>query len=419
MSIIATIALLAGLQEVDPEKSVRNHSIEALQTFQAVCTEEGGDLWGVSLCGKMVIVDYRNREAVANARAPGFVSEGDYFVGRLPDTIGVANTAFDWEGEKWIMVIWPIADSEEEKRAVLMHEAFHAKQEALGFTIEEGRNEHLATKDGRLWLRLEGEALVTALTNETDSWRNDARDALAFYRQRARLFPESMDDESALILHEGLAEYSGVKLGGGEQAIAMAVDRVRDGADRESLVRSVGYVMGPAYGLLLDRSGYDWKKRAAEGAPLPLLLEAALGHNDAAFEERAAAYGYEAVLVQETAREAALEVELAILRAQLIEGPRLVLPFARMNVTFNPNRVVTLDDQGTVYRGATVTDDWGKIVADDVILISPDWSSAVVALSSDIDGSAPAGDGWNLELSEGWRAVPGERDGEWVLRQGG
>lgn len=387
---------------------------KAFRDFEQLCRADNGALWGRSLCGRMMIVDPETREAWFNAEPPTEhrqVSDR-LFAGRY-DNANVANTSVDWDGERWIQLV-EVPEETEERRALLLHEAFHAIQPELGYATGEQLNDHLEEEQARLWLRLEAEALKAALSAEGAEWTDRLRDALRFNRQRAILYPQSRFKESTLVNHEGLAEYTGIALSGGDAA-KMAIERLDSVTARPSLVRSIGYVLGPAYALLLDRGRADWKGAALAGAPLPLLLEAAL---DGGAEPGVAARAYdmERIAREEAARGEERAAELADLRRRFVEGPVLILPFRRMNITFNPNRVVGLDNLGTIRSGAEVTDLWGRLVAKGDVLLAGNWSSARVPLAAPPSGQVVEGDDWVLTLSDGWKAVPGEREGDWILR---
>ena len=47
-------------------------------------------------------------------------------------------------------------------------------------------------------------------------------------------------------------------------------------------------------------------------------------------------------------------------------------------------------------------------------LIDGDWSAVTVTAPE--DGETLTGDGWSLDMAEGWRLAPGERDGDFVLQ---
>lgn len=401
----------------------RDGAVANLAEFQQLCEADGGRLWGRSLCGKLMIVDPATRDTVTNSKPPegDFAPLGTAFTGTLPGDGPVANTAIDWKGERWVQVAAPLPQSDTERRILIAHEAFHGIQPALGFSSTNLLSDHLGERDARVWFRLEADALRAALAADERDWRARARDALAFNRHRASLYPEAPIVEASLVNHEGLAEYTGVMLGGGDAADELARERLAGANTRESLVRSVGYVVGPAYGLLLDRTGMKWKEAALKGTPLPLLLDLALGGERNEADRLAERYGGPAIVLEETRRAEKAETELRELRAALVEGPVLILPFRQMNIGFDPNRVVALDDRGSVYTGAQIDDAWGSIRTEGRILVNTNWSAATVPLAAPPPTGGPArrweGDGWVLTLAEGWRAVPGEREGDWTLEE--
>jgi hypothetical protein len=99
------------------------------------------------------------------------------------------------------------------------------------------------------------------------------------------------------------------------------------------------------------------------------------------------------------------------LRRRFVEGPTLRLPLGKSNISFDPNRNHPLDE-GTVYLEARLTDAWGALDAPGGVFVSKDWKWATVPLK---DGSQPtrAGEGWSLQLSEGWESV--KREGGWLV----
>jgi hypothetical protein len=79
-------------------------------------------------------------------------------------------------------------------------------------------------------------------------------------------------------MNEGLAEYTGVRLGNPQPTDAQTAT-LRDLSNQAkvpSLVRSFAYATGPAYGLLLDRYRPDWRTALQTGQTLPELLQSAL-----------------------------------------------------------------------------------------------------------------------------------------------
>jgi hypothetical protein len=165
---------------------------QGFEELRQMCAHDGGRMWGVSLCGPTRIVDRQSRAVVANQAAPA----------TLPKEIGIANTAVDWNGVRWTMVVGPLPDDAFARKMLLAHESFHRIQQSLGFPVAGPANTHLDSIDGRYWLQLEWRALAKALTGD----RQAVRDALVFRARRRSLFPNAAKDERELEMHEGLAE---------------------------------------------------------------------------------------------------------------------------------------------------------------------------------------------------------------------
>src|SRR5437016_9016014 len=70
--------------------------------------EDGGRMWGRPLYGPMIFADPQSRFAVANQTDGGGVlkADGGVLNGTLPKDVIIANTAVNWNGVHWTMVIW-------------------------------------------------------------------------------------------------------------------------------------------------------------------------------------------------------------------------------------------------------------------------------------------------------------------------
>lgn len=87
--------------------------------------------------------------------------------------------------------------------------------------------------------------------------------------------------------------------------------------------------------------------------------------------------------------------------------------------SFNPNDVMSLDEQSTVYPWLRVSDDWGTLEADGAMVVREQGrvTRIVVPASKSVDGAAVAGDAWKLELKPGFRIAPGARSGDQVVEK--
>lgn len=424
LSFLATISLVTSAQSLQsiPIDTAKRYFAEA----QSLCEADHGQLWGVSLCAPIMFVDPQSRSIVASqADAKGLLrAEGGVFVGLLPTDQNIANTAVEWSGVRWTQMSWPLPDDVRQRETLIAHELFHRIQNQLKLPkVEGGDNAHLDTLDGRYYMQMEWQALSSALqANNDEERRKAAADAILFRAERYRLFPGANRQEQALELNEGLAEYTGVRVGNptsGEQ-IKAALNDLSEHRGDNTFVRSFAYATGPGYGLLLDRYLPGWhdqlKPDQGFDALLRNALHIALAPNlQLAAEGRATQYDGTKLRAAETERETRRQQILASNRARFIDGPVLVLPFRHMSVQFDPRNLQPLGDAGTVYPNLRISDEWGVLDAQSGALLKPDWSAVIVVAPSASAGSSLNGDGWTLELRPGWRIVPSTRKGDFLL----
>lgn len=392
---------------------------QALDAFKSICEADDGTMWSHSLCGPMIIVDPATRRVWANqADAEGVLNAHDgIFIGELPPDIGVANTAVEWSGTRWSMVILPLPKDETAMRVLLAHESWHRVQSELGYEPSNPTCTHLATERGRVLLRLEMRALARALRSKDDSRWTAARDALAFRKQRHLEFESAAQTEGALDTHEAVAEYTGIRLGAGERAVEYAASQLDRYDGASSYVRSYAYATGPAYGLLLDERMPNWRAEKRAIAP-PDLLAADLKVVEQPSKETltAAAARYEGSTVEaEEAERAERErVRVADLTKQFTSQARVVLALRKMQLEFNPNRITPIEGLGNVYDVLIVRDEWGELTAKEGALISSDFKRVVLSAPT-ADGLS--GPGWTLSLKPGFKLR--EKDGVFTLEESG
>jgi hypothetical protein len=392
----------------------------------ALCTADNSKLWGVSLCGPIMFVDAPSRSVVASeGDAKGVLRASDgVFVGVLPANQNVANTAVEWSGVKWTQMLWPIPDDERLRATLMVHELFHRIQDQLALPKHDiGANAHLDELNGRYYMQLEWRALARALEASTDASRKEAaRDALLFRAERYRIYPAAAVQEHGLEQDEGLAEYTGVRVGNPTTQLqaTMALHDLSAHVSDATFVRSFAYATGPAYGLLLDRYAPGWHTALKADDGFDVMLSRALHVAMAAVSqqlasERAATYDGAALHAAEVDRDAKRQQLRALNRGKFVDGPVLTLKFLKMNVQFDPRNLQPLGDAGTVYPTIRISDQWGVIEGKNGALMKPDWSALVVAAPSSTTGAHIVGDGWTLELEPGWKVVPDARAGDFVL----
>lgn len=430
------VFLVLAATFVGPSSRMRAGEAIDLRLAQQYFTEtetlwkqDGGRLWGRPLNGPLLFVDRKTRRVVANqADAEGHLrKEGAHFVGELPVTMTVANTTTRWAGVQWIMVLWPLPKDQHDRRVLLMHESWHGMQEQLGFPPSGPSNAHLDTLDGRYWLQLEWRALAKALAQRGQDRLASVEDALRFRAYRHKLFKNAAKEERLLERHEGLAEYTGVKLSGmsaAEQAAYAVKNLEQRPQAMPTFVRSFAYLSGPAYGLLLDTQAADWRKELKDNIDADLAAHLAknlavrlpaLDPKD--LQARARRYQGEKLLAAEKERDKERQKRIAAYRARLVDGRVLALPLDKIQISFDPRSLQPLEGLGTVYPSLRIVDAWGTLTASKGALIAADFKKVYVTAPKEPKARPLRGEGWEIELNPGWQVEPGERKGDFRVRK--
>jgi len=121
---------------------------------------------------------------------------------------------------------------------------------------------------------------------------------------------------------------------------------------------------------------------------------------------------------REVARDQARQAHLAELKAKLVDGPVLRLPLAGRHASyqFNPQTLEALGSTGVVYPTMRLDADWGSLSVEQGALLDKAMSVAAVAAAG-ASADHLQGPGWHLSLKKGWVVAPGERVGDFVVKQ--
>ena len=389
---------------------------------QALCERDGGRLWGVSLCGPMVIADAATGTSATNQPPPA---------GDRPRMLGFVNAPVPWGGTTWSAYVWQaIPQTDRSARGGLfMHELFHRIQPGLKLTREmppmprgSGGNAHLDSLEGRYWLRLEWRALARALGASGPMRTSVIGDALAFRAARHQRFPSAALDEHAGEIMEGIATYTQYVTAwdSAEDAIRQAVVALNLAAAETgtSFVQTFAYTSGAGYGLLLDALSPGWHRTFTGARDFGQLLSAAAGAT-AAPDAAAAAARYDGASVRaaEEQRDHDQQAIIAALRRRYVEGPVLVVPRAGSGSVNNMGATV-IPGAGTVYRSLATKGAWGFFNAEGGAMISADGETVSLPAPVVVDATTLSGDGWTATVGPGWTVQPGPRPGSFrVVRQ--
>ncbi|MGE0439761.1 MAG: hypothetical protein AB7L66_14710 [Gemmatimonadales bacterium] len=419
---IALLLLLGSLLPQDPPTP--SQAAAVIAAAHRLVADDGGRLWGRSLAGPLLIVDRESGVTYASEpdSAGRFTPIDGVYRGRLPEAINPANTAVEYSGRLWTMVLWPVPDDPAVRRELLAHELWHRIQRSLDLPPVSTNNPHLDTESGRIWFRLEARALAVALRASGKERQAALEDALIFRAARTGLDAARDSAESALERNEGLAEYTGYRLSGRPAAdqrdrAAAALKRMETGA---SIGRSFAYATGPAYGLLLDALRPGWRIELRSGASLTSLVARSVGRIrggpvPTSVEVR---YGGEEIRRAEAEREAKRVARVRELTDRYVIGPVLRIPLEKSEIGFDPGRVESLDSAGTVYGGARLSDAWGVLDATgSAAWVAGNWQLVTVPVDDSFDPARPAGPGWQLNLAAGYEVVRDPNRPGWLVRR--
>ncbi len=423
------VLILLSAQFVFAQSISTDAAAKAFDVAKQINAEDGGKLWGVPVCGPMIFADPETHDVVASQadKEGKLAQKGSVWVGKLPNDFTPANFAADWAGVHWTMLMWPIPTEPRDRRRLLAHECFHRIQNDLKLPAADANNGHLDSKDGRIWLQLEWRALERALSERGPARVAAVRDALTFRMYRRALIPSAADREDALEMNEGLAEYTGYRLATTSSADrrAAVIANLHDGPFKQTFVRSFAYISGPGYGVLLDESGVPWRKSLTPTTDIGSLLAKAYGIPSVlASQQNAMAlarkYQGEELIAAETDRDLRRQARLADIKKRFVDGPVLVLtPMGKFSYGFNPNNVVSIDDNTIFYPWVRVTDEWGVLEANGGLLVREKGliKKVVVPATKDATGASLKGDDWKLELADGWKIATGERSGDQTVKK--
>ena len=408
-----TLAMLALLgtatateAQVKPELAKRYFK-EATK----LCQRDAGRLWGVSLCGPMVIVDQATGTRATSQPEPE---------GQPPRFPAFVDGPVSWGGLRWFA--WPLYMLPEKdadvRQQVILHGLFHRIQPELGLMAEDGFNEHLDTLEGRVWMKLEWRALRRAVESSGSGRAEAIADALAFRRERRRRFPGAADNERRDEIREGLPSYTGIAAWANSPADAhrAAATALAGGEAQPSFVGNFEAASGPGYGVLLDDLLPEWRRKVRATSDLGDLLASATNRPPTTdLAVAAARYDVATLRTAEEARDRAQQVRVAELRRRFVDGPVLTMPAAGSGSS-DTTGSVGIPGAGTVYfRNFTRSAKWGSLNANGGVLLAADGTTLSVPVTGRLEGTTLQGDGWSVTLNAGWVVQPAARPGSFTI----
>ena len=383
------------------------------------------EIWAKDLYAPILLVNPNTRQLFANfSDTAGILKQtGKIYSGILPNKINIANTAINWNGRRWAMIMLPLPINKQDRLNLLAHELFHVSQPSLGFKLFNIENNHLNQMNGRIYLRLELEALKKAIqTTNGIEQKTHLTNALNFRKYRYLLYPGADTTENLLELNEGIAEYTGLIISerNKKQSIEHFVQSINSFLNNPTFVRSFAYQTIPIYGCLLVNTKKGWNKEITIKTNLADYFIKEFGISIPSDLKRATnlilnQYNGEVIISEEKTREEKTQKLIAEYKSKFITQPHFELVFEQMNVSFDPRNIMPIEDKGTVYPNIRVTDKWGILIVENGALMSANWSKISVTVPLENSNKNISGEGWRLELNEGYAVTKNESTGNYSL----
>ena len=381
--------------------------------------EENGELWAHQLYGPILLVDKNTRTIFANMPDNKGIlkKKGKIYVGILPKEINISNTARNWNGKRWAMVILPLPKDYNERLNLLTHELFHRIQPELGFkNFNNKSGNHLDDLNARVLLKLELEALKKALISTNDTGREKhIQNALLFRNYRDGLYPDEKERENALEINEGLAEYTGSTLSNRTdmQLKEHYIQAINKFYNNETYVRSFAYVTIPVYGYFMKMKNQNWNKEVTVKTNLTdyisKFFNVSIPTDSSKFKVTINKikdnYGFEKIISLETNRANERKRLISKYEIEFLKNPSLTIHFENMNISYDPRNIMPFKDLGTVYPTIRITDNWGILTVKKGALLSKNWDKVIISKPNEITNKTINGDGWKLELNNGWQVI--------------
>jgi hypothetical protein len=338
------------------------------------------DLWNIDLYGPILLVDSKSRIVYSNfPDSTGILKQnGEIFSGILPNNVNIANTAINWSGKSWAMIILPLPENKQERLDLLSHELFHRSQPILGYKMDNPANNHLDQKEGRVYLRLELEALRQALVAKSKSEINrNLTNAMYLRNHRYSIYQNAKSSENSLELNEGLATYTGIFMSG------------RDNKQIDNNTNLTDFFI------------------KSFNLHIPVNLDA----------EIIKQYGFLKINPDETKREERIKQLTAAYKAKFIEQPHLEIRFEKMSVSFDPRNIMPIEGYGTVYPTLRVSDNWGILTVSNGALLGTNWDKITVSEPTLINTDKVVGNGWAIDLNSGYFIEKNSSDNNYSLKK--
>jgi len=252
---------VAENKKTEPERLRQNIKTELLKAKDILYVDKG-KLWGENIWSNDILVlDFDNTIYALEPSANSKTTDSIIYYKKIPErTLGFSNAAQRYNGKEYAVILSNYLD---DNSATIIHELFHVIQNQH-IILNGNPIEYLDNYDAREWLRLEYQALRTALNaidqkKEISETEKYVSDAMLFRKLRQSKYKDYLQKEIEIETSEGLANYTGYILSTYPNKFKKAIAEIDYREQAQTYTRPFPYATGLAYGLIFDYLKVDWK----------------------------------------------------------------------------------------------------------------------------------------------------------------
>ncbi len=337
-----------------------------------ICMFDNGNLCDVNLWCPLLLIDRESRFVYSNVPLSfsDTPSENRLHTGILPYNYLIVNSTVYIDSILYTIFAFDKERSIEVLTETAIHEIFHYWQEKNDWYQLSYKNNHVETKWGRIFLKLEMKAIQNALSSKNDQeMENAVKEALYFRNQRQKLFPDKIAEEIAFEIQEGIPDYVKYTLCIKNDSLIKLrlASQIEYTLNSNKFERSFGYETGSSYAFLINNP-IALKKAYINGKDLVEILKRLRNITDLPDSLSLftlSKYNFNTIVLEEDSIEKSKMEFNNQIKQKFQKGSILNIPVEEgISFGFNSYEVYSIDSIGTYYPYISVSGNFGQIQSD-------------------------------------------------------
>ncbi|HKM93111.1 MAG TPA: hypothetical protein VJY41_05615 [Prolixibacteraceae bacterium] len=414
--LLLILVLFAGCKnKLIFDKNLAHESMGFINQAKELCDNDNAKLWGFSLHAPILLAETNSNTVFASQNPDSLYKYKELFVGHSNINLLVDNGIIDWHKQKWVLLSLPLPTDDFERRELMATELFRFHESKIGLNkLQTPKCAHLDDPTNRLWMKIEAEALKSALTTFDNSVQKEhIRMALAARNMRKVNTGQMFVRENLHDLKLGIPQLTGLLLSGrsDEQDTEYLYQQLETFQQSENFLNSFSSIFLPTYGLLMSKNGNEWLKDINSETNLMSFI---LDFYDFKYHEDfldllvllKSRYNGEKFEKEEVIVKIEKQKELDKYHIKFFESPCVFITIdASTNYQFKPEKEIHFENRGSVYFDFVASGNWGSISISDGALLAANKGYFYFSLPIKTEGQKVWGSDWEMTLNEGYSIV--------------